>query len=304
MKLFILLIISILIISCNNQKKEIVLSDKPKEVINYIPKPFKNAQGKMGYLLSKDTLIPPIYDSTEEFIMNIGVIMNKNKYGVVNLEGKLVLKPEFEAVRPNLTPYSKTDNVMIVQKLNKDALISSNGDTLISFGKYDYITEFLHGCAGVSRNKKYGFINTLGQEICPIKYDKGTDEAFVWSIAMIARISGSKKYYGFLDTMGKVLVYPWYEDVGRFGSEGLVKVRYFNRGYGFIDYNGNEAIPFMYDDAFDFNYGYAEVNIGAEKSKYFKDLRVGGRWGMINTKGEIVVPIEYATPTGARNALR
>ena len=36
--------------------------------------------------------------------------------------------------------------------------------------RYNFISEFINGFAAVESNKKWGFIDEYGNEICPIKY--------------------------------------------------------------------------------------------------------------------------------------
>jgi hypothetical protein len=67
-------------------------------------------------------------------------------------------------------------------------------------------------------------------------------------------------------------------------SEGLASVSDSIGKYGFIDETGKIIIPFKYDFAFSFDNGFAEVCI-RENESY--------RCGMINKKGEEVVPLKY-----------
>lgn len=56
--------------------------------------------------------------------------------------------------------------------------------------------------------------------------------------------------------------------------------------YGFIDTNGDEVIPCVYDFAYIFIDGIAEVNIGGM-------LNTSSRWGAINIYGDTVIPLIY-----------
>lgn len=62
---------------------------------------------------------------------------------------------------------------------------------------------------------------------------------------------------------------------------GLAKVEgRENLKTGFINKKGDVVIPMKFDDAKEFNFGYAPV-------------RINDRWGIINDKGQIVVKAEY-----------
>ncbi len=59
--------------------------------------------------------------------------------------------------------------------------------------------------------------------------------------------------------------------------------------YGYKDENGKIVIKPVYDLAYEFSDGkYAEVNIGADYAN-----NKGGKWGIIDTKGKIIIPIKY-----------
>ena len=106
--------------------------------------------------------------------------------------------------------------------------------------------------------------------------------------------------YGFIDKTGNFIVEPkyysdsWNGGTGSF-SEGFAKVALQDDQdtegspklkYGFIDKTGKEVIALQYEDAGDFQNGLAKVK---------KD----GKWGYINTKGETVLPFEYADTCGS-----
>lgn len=103
---------------------------------------------------------------------------------------------------------------------------------------------------------------------------------------------GDGVYYSFIDkkTKKKVIEGKKYSDADHF-FEGLAMVGIFNRDkkyhnetrtYGYIDINGNEAIPLKFADAGRFGNGLAPV-------KYTKR----GKYGYINKKGELVIDTAY-----------
>ena len=68
--------------------------------------------------------------------------------------------------------------------------------------------------------------------------------------------------------------------------------------FGFKDETGKVVIKPTYDDAGDFAFGLAPVNMGAKRDYgYHPPMRHGGRWGYINERGKVVVPftLDYAT---------
>ena len=59
--------------------------------------------------------------------------------------------------------------------------------------------------------------------------------------------------------------------------------------YGYKDESGKVVVKPVYNLAYEFSDGkYAEVNIGADYAN-----NKGGKWGIIDTKGKIIIPIKY-----------
>ena len=103
---------------------------------------------------------------------------------------------------------------------------------------------------------------------------------------MAVRLNG---LYGFIDTLGQIVVCLIYEDVRRF-SENRAAVKYGGK-WGFIDDIGIEITPFKYEDVRRFSENRAAV-------KY------GGKWGFIDETGKEVIPFRFNLPTAfwRRNA--
>ena len=103
-----------------------------------------------------------------------------------------------------------------------------------------------------------------------------------------------KNAFGYVyDKKGNFLYRPFFYDNGAdYFSEG---VRRFvkNGKVGFVDRNGTVIIKPEHDFVSSFNYGYAAFCDGCdwEKTEDEHKAIVGGTWGMMNFKGEIVQPI-------------
>ncbi|MDR1347148.1 MAG: WG repeat-containing protein [Prevotellaceae bacterium] len=164
--------------------------------------------------------------------------------------------------------------------------------------KYEYVDNFSNNRALVKSGKLYGFIDETGNEICPLKYDDaGTfcdDRAWV----------KSKKLYGYINETGNEIIPLKYNGANDF-SEGLALIN-FKGKYGFVDKTGNESIPLKYDFARSFSDGLAAVNVGGQWSSIDPEFSAvfgnalqgyvsfkGGKWGFINTNGEVVIPFIY-----------
>lgn len=91
------------------------------------------------------------------------------------------------------------------------------------------------------------------------------------------------KGYGYIDRQGKIVIECKYQYAAEF-SEGVASVE-MNDKKAVIDKNGNLITPFEYDHIWPSRNGVMKVRKGksGEDAKY----------GYINTKGEVVLPIEY-----------
>ena len=110
-----------------------------------------------------------------------------------------------------------------------------------------------------------------------------------------------KKLYGYIDKTGNQVIALQYKDAESF-SDGMAIVSLKDK-YGFIDKDGNELIPCQYSAANSFSEGLAAVNIGGKwrdapdeisaMTGRKQTMIVGGKWGYIDTKGNIVIPLQY-----------
>jgi len=109
-----------------------------------------------------------------------------------------------------------------------------------------------------------------------------------------------KNAWGYVyDRKGNFLYRPFFYDNGAdYFSEGMR--RFVKNGkVGFADRNGTIVIKPEYDFASPFNYGYAAYCNGCEWEKTEEEHKaiVGGTWGVINFKGEIVQPVAKSENT-------
>ena len=98
--------------------------------------------------------------------------------------------------------------------------------------QYDFQGPYCNGIAKVKKNKKWGFIDTTGAVIAPMKYDEV--ENFNDGLA---RVRVSQKGWGLLNTSGQEIVKPMFEWIFDF-QNGKAKVKAGGQ-FGYIDRNGN-----------------------------------------------------------------
>ena len=163
---------------------------------------------------------------------------------------------------------------------DSEEVIMMDQDVYTKSGKvlsrqYDRVDDFHDGLAEVELNGKYGFINTEGDEVTPLKYDS------VWEFQegfYPVKLNGK---WGLINTQGEEvtpLKYDWIEDF-RDGFAKVVLVVNGKAKCGFVNTEGKEVMS-LYDGVWAFREGLAGV-------------RLDGKWGFINTKGEAVIPPQY-----------
>jgi hypothetical protein len=153
--------------------------------------------------------------------------------------------------------------------------------------KYEVALPFHNGRAYVLFREKWGVIDTKGNwifapvlewpdELSFINFDYGNDGRQYYNYNS-DRSSGAFSfnegvgciykygYYGFIDSTGKIIAAPVYDEVKPFVN-GLAAVRH-NGYWGYIDKTGKEIIPMKYLSAGSFSpEGLACVGVAPEKS--------------------------------------
>lgn len=98
-----------------------------------------------------------------------GKIYSKMAYGVIDIYGNLVMDIDYHSIL-----FSNCKEYITVQRYDgcKYALYNSRGENIIPDGTYQWMDGFWDGLARVMINDKWGLINTSGEIVLPIEYDK------------------------------------------------------------------------------------------------------------------------------------
>jgi len=124
----------------------------------------------------------------------------------------------------------------------------------------------------------YGFVTPEDKKISPKEGIYVYQGAMPFSEGMAGVKIGDK--WGFVNKKLDLVIPSKFDDVCSF-SEGLARVSVDGNWWGFVNKKGKLVIPAVYKDAMSFKNGLAVVQ---------KD----GSCGMINQKGEVVVPFDYS----------
>lgn len=235
---------------------------------------YMNHSGKMA--------IPPMYDDAQDFQDNgLAIVGVNGKYGVIDRSAHFVVQPIYQSI----SPFSEHRTTVIDDQGFK--MINEQGVVLTSRA-YPYIAELREGRAvfyvtdngsGDGPNIRYGYLDANGHEVIPAQYAEAND--FV-DVKAVVKIKDNE--YALIDRHGRKLASYPFAYVGPLG-EGLLAFQKESTGkYGYIDEQGNIAIPPAYTSAFPFHRGRAIVNTAEDyKSKY----------GVIHRQGTWVIQPEY-----------
>ncbi len=137
-----------------------------------------------------------------------------------------------------------------------------------------------------------GYADSSGNLKIPYKYTM----AYTDTLKTIAFVANKKDGLIAIDSTGKKLFNVFIYDNGPdYLSEGLFRIENKRNGkIGFADMQGNIIILPTYFHASPFKNGIAKVTKVGKKEKVGEyTIITNGEWGLINKKGEIILPYFY-----------
>ena len=187
-------------------------------------------QDKWGVIDAADQLvIPAVYQEIFKFYKGLAVVKQNEKYGVIDRKGKIIIPIEYE----------------FIQECSEE-LIGKDKDEKT--------------CFAVEKNGKKGILDYNGKAITPAVYNE------VFNLSNQRTILVLNKKYGLINrATGKLLVDFKYDFIYPSISENSTYVTNAHKA-GFIDFDGNEIIPLVYDAAKNFSEGLAAVIMNGEVS--------------------------------------
>ena len=210
---------------------------------------------KYGFIdTSGKEIVPLIYDYANHFSDGMAAVIKGDKYGYIDKTGKLVIPIAFEGLDEMNEAYSFREGLAQIEKNGKLGFIDTSGKEVIPC-KYDIAYGFSEGLAVIMKGEKYGFIDTKGNEIIACEFDSA--DSFTNGNAVVKK-NGK---YSVIDKSGKVLFSS--SDEIRGFKDGLAMVSSSSGDktlHGFIDTNGKEIIPPIYDTWYDFSEGLVAVS--------------------------------------------
>jgi len=156
--------------------------------------------------------------------------------------------------------------------------IDAKGNIVTSF-VYSKANNFSDGVACVGdKDWNFGFIDKQGNSVIPFNFGEDTG-SFSEGLARVSQ----KGHVGYIDKKGK-LVIPYIEKESEGGSfrGGIAPIQIGKYETYFIDINGKMVIPSK------------QFRCEGYKDGFFAVKYKGGRFGLMDTKGNVVVPANYS----------
>ena len=150
------------------------------------------------------------FDYASPFYLGDGlyVIKKDDKYGYMDMNGEIVIKPQYEFA-------SRFENGMACVELNNEyGCIDKQGNTVIEY-QFDKMKSFGEDFAAVEIGGKWGYIDKSGK----IKINPIYDDADSFSDG-IAKVTVNQKI-GYIDKNGEYKIEPIYDDADTF-SDGII----------------------------------------------------------------------------------
>ncbi|MBK9511681.1 MAG: WG repeat-containing protein [Cytophagaceae bacterium] len=231
----------------------------------------------------KKTIVPFVYNQpVEGFENGYARVIKNNKYGLVDRDGKEIIKPQYEYLR------SFNDDGLAIFQINKKFGLIDKTNKIVAPPKYSDIDQLgrfgLNKVAIIDKTdgygaRKFGMIDSKGKEIIKPIYqtigyvdDKGNFTAETFDNQIIT-----------FNYKGEKVESKAYEIIENLGS---LKIAKSNLKYGLIDENEKVIIPFQYLNLSIIDYGH----------QYFKYLSFqdqSGKWGIVGYNGEVKLPAIY-----------
>ena len=239
-------------------------------------------------------ILPPHYDFVAPPSENRILFAKNNLYGYADLRGNIVVPPRF----PQAGSFQE-HRAPVAVVVDSAFLLCTFIDTFGNFlfePIYENVMPFSGGVAPVRRYDRWGLIDTLGNEILTTRFeqlstpDHGTFFAGDENGMVLYKVIKTSSHQDFKSQNLEVLksrslevspVTPPHYLPYTTVADGRIGVTRVTTGkQGFLDLDGREVIPCTYDEIGRFVQGRTMV-------------RIDDRYGIIDTLGGIVLPIEY-----------
>lgn len=165
--------------------------------------------GQYGYIdTAGQWLIEPAFQLALPFTGPAAVVIQDQKWGLVNHQGRLLIPPR-HAWQEGEIPVHYYEDRAAVRIGNRYGFIDDQGEWIVP-PRYEWVGDFSEGLAAVRSQGKYGYIDRQGAEVLPCLWE----DAGLFSGGLApARIQGR---WGYIDATGSWRIAPTFIDADVF----------------------------------------------------------------------------------------
>lgn len=241
----------------------------------------KNSEGKWGYIDTDSKLvIECIYDLAGDFSQSgLAAVKVGSEYFYIDKKGEKQFDKTFLEAK-------NFDTNSIAKVTTKDGigLLNIHGEYILEPGTYAELGDIAmeNGYVAVKNSEgKWGYIDSLGNEIAPCKYTSA--KTFLRERAVVTNDEG---LYGFINETGEEIVPCIYTSARNFSIALYAAVRDENGKWGYINKTGVQVVACEFEDCLDFSNDESAAVKNAE-----------GKWGYIKNNGKFIIECQYVKAT-------
>jgi len=185
------------------------------------------AGGKVGLVdINGKLVVKPQFDLIGYFNNNTACVKSNKKWGLIDKNGKIIIKPIYEDIQ------ELPDQMCAVKLKGKWGFVNKYGKLVIQ-PQFNQVFSFSNGIAAVKKDKLWGFIDKSGKFIVKPTYDNITILPYT-----DLYILKKDKNIGLMDSKGKVIVDAINEfiedDENLLWRIGCIKIKSSSQKYGFV----------------------------------------------------------------------
>lgn len=262
----------------------------------------------------EDIFLPEIYDWGYDFVDDMCVVVKDNLYGVIDKDFNVLIDCKYidvEPLSPSLCKVREDNHWRIINKdthIVLDYVFSQFSRKILVEGEAFWI---------VTLYDKNGVINSEGEVIIPVLFDKVEVKATSNHINVCFYcytkfldspdfIKYSKNRECIIENGSRTQIIPSEYEMAFDAGLGMVRVLK-NGKWGLLDSKNNVVVDAIYSYIGEYCNGFAIVGNGKDDEIQYFIQNSGHSYktkvGLIDTLGEIVLPIEYDSIRRFENGL-
>ncbi len=262
-------------------------------------------KNKVGIIdANEKVVVQSIYDEIRPFKEDRAIVVSDKKYGVIDKSGKEIVPPEYEYIQDfsngmamiiaqgRKAGFLNKDGIEVVQEIFKYTqpfkgnstvvildkefgVINKNGEYTIKLQE-ERINPLGNDLYSIKEKDKMYLVDSNGTKISEQGYDSiGEQIEGVISVALDDK-------FGYIDSKGKIIIPISYTELGEPQNKLLIAKDETTQKFGVINFENNFVVEPKFDYILSRNNSFFIVG-----NENFKE-------GIVNMKGEIILPLEYS----------